>query len=122
MSAVRAASSSGVLAILRCVERCCPSATGEAFGHVELACMRSMQARRRAGLRSFPTQPLPGSACQGVRSDTALREPGVLRLQLLQSLDLIALQPAVFLAPANGMDGSPFRPQAESLQLEGELQ
>jgi hypothetical protein len=23
--------------------------------------------------------------------------------------------------PANGMDGSPFRPQAESLQLEGEL-
>ena len=23
--------------------------------------------------------------------------------------------------PSNGMDGSPFRPQAESLQLEGEL-
>jgi hypothetical protein len=33
------------------------------------------------------------------------------------------LQPAslVEIAPSNGMDGSPFRPQAESLQLEGEL-
>jgi len=55
-----------------------------------------------------------------VRSETAL--PVVLELKLLQPLYLFDLQPAKFLAPANGTDGSPSRPQAESLQQEGELQ
>ena len=49
-----------------------------------------------------------------------LAKPCILRLKFLQALHLIRLQPAELLAPANGMDGSPFRPQAESLQLEGE--
>jgi hypothetical protein len=43
---------------LRCVERCCPSA---AQARRSETCMTawicSIQARRRAGLRSFPGQP-----------------------------------------------------------------
>ena len=43
---------------LRCVERCCPSAA-QARRSETCSCARtcSMQARRRAGLRSFPERP-----------------------------------------------------------------
>src|SRR5437762_10700290 len=43
---------------LRCVERCCPSAA-QARRSETCSCARTclMQARRRAGLRSFPEQP-----------------------------------------------------------------
>ena len=49
-------------------------------------------------------------------------EPGVLGLQLLQPLHLVALQAAILIPPSNGMDGSPSTIQAESLEEEGELQ
>src|SRR5262245_28425997 len=43
---------------LRCVERCCPSAA-QARRSETCSCARtcSMQARRRAGLRTFPARP-----------------------------------------------------------------
>src|SRR5262245_26090588 len=58
ISAVRRSSSSRPRGILRCVERCCPSAA-QARRSETCSCARtcSMQARRRAGLRSFPGQP-----------------------------------------------------------------
>src|SRR5215831_17451219 len=58
MSAVRRCSSSRPRGSLRCVERCCPSAA-QARRSETCSCARtcSMQARRRAGLRSFPGQP-----------------------------------------------------------------
>src|SRR5262245_4724999 len=58
MSAVRRCSSSRPRGSLRCVERCCPSAA-QARRSETCSCARtcSMQARRRAGLRSFPAQP-----------------------------------------------------------------
>jgi hypothetical protein len=58
MSAVRRCSSSRPRGTLRCVERCCPSAA-QARRSETCSCARtrSMQARRRAGLRSFPVQP-----------------------------------------------------------------
>jgi hypothetical protein len=78
---------------------------------------------RRARLRSFPKQPLV------LKDDIVQRQirdrfaqPAILKLKLLQPLCLFDLQPAKFLAPANGMDGSPSHPHAESLQQEGELQ
>jgi hypothetical protein len=59
---------------------------------------RSMQARRRAGLRSFPVQPRRGSSCP--ESDQRLRaKTGVLRLEIFQPFNLIAPQPAVLLTP-----------------------
>ena len=54
------ASSSGVLAILRCVDRCWPRtrhANRSETPNVPMA--RSTQMRRRAGLTSFPKRPLP---------------------------------------------------------------
>src|SRR5262249_8051043 len=58
ISAVRRSSSSRPRGTLRCVERCCPSAA-QARRSETCSCARtcSMQARRRAGLRSFPGQP-----------------------------------------------------------------
>jgi hypothetical protein len=58
ISAVRRSSSSRPCGSLRCVERCCPSAA-QARRSETCSCARtcSMQARRRAGLRSFPGQP-----------------------------------------------------------------
>src|SRR3954469_8914101 len=49
---------------LRCVERCCPS-TAQARRSERESSRRtcSMQARRRAGLSSFPGPPPSGSAC-----------------------------------------------------------
>jgi hypothetical protein len=59
---VRRSSSSRPRGILRCVERCCPSAA-QARRSETCSCARTclMQARRRAGLRSFPGKP-PGMA------------------------------------------------------------
>ena len=58
VSAVSRSSSSRPRGTLRCVERCCPSA---AQARRSETCMTawicSIQARRRAGLRSFPGQP-----------------------------------------------------------------
>src|SRR5437016_9209136 len=58
ISAVRRCSSSRPRGTLRCVERCCPSAA-QARRSETCSCARTclMQARRRAGLRSFPEQP-----------------------------------------------------------------
>jgi sulfhydrogenase subunit beta (sulfur reductase) len=49
---------------------------------------------------------------QGVRivAEPDPDERYVLRLKLLEPLYLITLQPAIFMAPSNGMDGSPSRP------------
>src|SRR3954470_6906249 len=58
-----------------------------------------MQARRRAGLRSFPGQPPEGSACPA-SDPSRSAQPRVLSLEILQSLDLITLEPAKLLAPA----------------------
>src|SRR5262245_55155040 len=65
ISAVRRSSSSRPRGTLRCVERCCPSAA-QARRSETCSCARtcSMQARRRAGLRSFPARPPAESACQ----------------------------------------------------------
>lgn len=69
-----------------------------------------MQARRREGLRSFP---LPSSDLRGLRLRFLLSgqdqlvqgqvrhrpaQPGILLLQILQGPNLVALQPAEFLA------------------------
>ena len=58
LDTVRRSSSSRPRGTLRWVERCCPSAA-QARRSETCSCARtcSMQARRRAGLRSFPEQP-----------------------------------------------------------------
>src|SRR4029077_16242956 len=59
---------------------------------------RSMQARRRAGLVVSPGRLLQDQLVQGqIRHRTA--KPGVLRLEIPQALDLVALQAAKLLAP-----------------------
>jgi hypothetical protein len=60
-----------------------------------------MQARRRAGLRSFPVPPplREDHFVQGQVGDGA-PEPSILRLKLLHLPNLIALQATVFLAPS----------------------
>ena len=58
-----------------------------------------MQARRRAGLRSFPCSLGEDHLVQSQIRDCAPKT-GVLRLQILHPLDLIAPQPAVLLTPA----------------------
>src|SRR5580704_668178 len=57
-----------------------------------------MQARRRAGLSSFPGPPPAGSTCprSGLRSRG---EAGYSLLQLLQALHLVVLQTTKLLAP-----------------------
>ena len=51
--------------VLRCVERCWPSTRQAKRSDTPNASLaRSTQARRRAGLKSFPTQPPSGSASQ----------------------------------------------------------
>ena len=48
---------------IRSERRLAEHAAGEALGHAEHSCWtRSTQTRRRAGLTSFPTPPLSGSA------------------------------------------------------------
>src|SRR5207302_2833879 len=85
--------------ILRCVERCCPSAAQTRRSET-CNCPRtcSMQARRRAGLRSFPWQPQLRSACRALDQHHSA-EPAVLELKVLQALDLLGLQPAKLLPP-----------------------
>jgi hypothetical protein len=73
MSAVSRASSSRPCGMHRCVERCCPSTRQTRrsdSSSLDRTC--SMQARRKAGLRSFadavlrvPRRPLSRSACPG---------------------------------------------------------
>src|SRR5215212_3523874 len=64
LSAVSRSSSSRPRGALRCVERCWPSAAQVRRSDTPIVCtMCSTQARRRAGLRSFPARPPPGSAC-----------------------------------------------------------
>src|SRR5438132_5065263 len=84
--------------ILRCVERCCPSAAQTRRSET-CNCPRtcSMQARRRAGLRSFPWQPQLRSACQAL--DQTPLCGAVLELEVLQALDLLGLQPAKLRPP-----------------------
>src|SRR5438874_7722255 len=97
MSAVSRSSSSRPRGILRCVERCCPSAAQARRSEIDSACRTcSMQARRRAGLSSFPAPPPAGSAYP--RSDPTPH--AVLRLEILQAFYLVAFQPAELLAPA----------------------
>jgi len=64
MSANRRSSSARPLGLRRCVERCWPRTRqirrSDTFSSL---CNRSMQTRRRAGLRSFPWQPHSGSTC-----------------------------------------------------------
>lgn len=51
----------GTCGIFRCVERCCPSTRQANRSEIRNFCLTcSMQARRRAGLRSFPRQPPAG--------------------------------------------------------------
>jgi hypothetical protein len=91
MSAVSRSSSSRPRGTRRCVERCCPSARqtrrSDSF-RVDRTC--SMQARRRAGLTSFPKRPPSRSACPGQIGHRA-SEPGILRLQILQALDVLGV-------------------------------
>jgi hypothetical protein len=66
MSAVSLSSSSRPRGAWRCAERCWPSAAQtrrSETGKTRRTC--STQARRRAGPRSFPARPPPGSACPG---------------------------------------------------------
>jgi hypothetical protein len=56
----------------------------------------SIQARRRAGLRTGGL--LQNELVQRQVGDR-LAQTGILRLQLLQALDLLGLQPAVLLPP-----------------------
>jgi hypothetical protein len=58
-----------------------------------------MQARRRAGLSGFPRRLLQDHLVQRQVGDRGVK-PEVLRRQILQTLDLIALQPAELPAPA----------------------
>jgi hypothetical protein len=61
---VSAASSSHPRGGLRCVERCWPStAQTRRSESVSSDLILPMQARRRAGLKSFPLPPRSGSAC-----------------------------------------------------------
>ena len=65
MLAVKAASSSGVVGSLRCVDRCCPrTRQARLSGTPSSATTWSRRARRRAGPRSFPWRPRQGSACR----------------------------------------------------------
>ncbi len=58
-----------------------------------------MQARRRAGLRSFPGRPLQDQLVEReIRN--RLAQPLVLGLQLLHPAHLVGLQPTELLAPA----------------------
>jgi hypothetical protein len=76
MSAVSRSSSSRPRGILRCVERCWPSAAQARRSEIDSTPRTcSMQARRRAGLSSFPGPPPAGSACPG-SGPTPLGEAG----------------------------------------------
>src|SRR5436190_9689921 len=64
MSAVSRSSSSRPCGILRCVERCWPSAAQARRSETRSSRRTcSIQARRRAGLSNFPGLPPGGSAC-----------------------------------------------------------
>lgn len=69
-----------------------------ALGHFQFIDDMIHEARRRAGLRSFPWRPLLKSACQGKVGNGA-PEPSILRFQLLQALHLVTLQATVFGTP-----------------------
>src|SRR4030095_14016110 len=99
ISAVRRSSSSRPRGTLRCVERCCPSAA-QARRSETCSCARtcSMQARRRAGLRSFPGSLLQNELIQR-QIGNRLAQPAVLELKVLQALHLLGLQPTKLLAP-----------------------
>src|SRR4029450_8485185 len=100
MSALSRSSSSRPHGTLRCVERCWPSAAQARRSDTPSSRRTcSMQTRRRAGLRSFPGLPPAGSACPASGGNRSA-QPRVLSLEILQSLDLIALEPAKLLAPA----------------------
>jgi hypothetical protein len=58
-----------------------------------------MQARRRAGLRSFPSGLLQDELVEREIRDSPA-QPRVLGLKVLQPFDLVALEPAILLAPA----------------------
>src|SRR5918997_2233573 len=100
IAAVSAASSSGLVGVLRCVERCCPrTRQARRSGTPSSATTCSTQARRRAGPRRSPG---------GLRPDHLVErqvryrppKPRVLGLELLQALDLVPPQAAVLRAPA----------------------
>src|SRR5262249_15749887 len=82
-----------------CVERCCPSAA-QARRSDTCSCARtcSMQARRRARLRSFPGGLLQNELVQR-QIGNRLAQPAVLELKVLQALHLLGFQPAELLAP-----------------------
>src|SRR5689334_622151 len=101
MSAVSWSSSSRPRGVLRCVERCWPSAAqarrSETFSSRRTC---SMQARRRAG---------PGNVSRGGLLEDQLvqgqlgdrpAQPAIFGLERLQAPDLVALEPAILLAPA----------------------
>src|SRR3954452_16550962 len=100
MAALSAISSLGVVGSLRCVERCWPRTwQARLSGTPSSAITCSTQARRRAGLEVSL-----GSLGQNELVESEIRdrpsEPGILRLELLQPLHLIALQTAILGAPA----------------------
>ena len=86
--------------ILRCVERCWPSAA-QARRSDTRSPLRicSMLARRRAGLSNFPVQPPAGSACPG-SDPTPLCEAERSRSQNPSAAYLVRLQTAVLVARA----------------------
>src|SRR5215204_1270444 len=100
MSALSRSSSSRPCGTLRCVERCWPSAAQARRSDTPSSRRTcSMQTRRRAGLEVSPGCLLQNQLVQrqvGNRS----AQPRVLSLESLQSLDLVALEPAKLLAPA----------------------
>src|SRR3954471_21664772 len=100
MSALSRSSSSRPRGTLRCVERCWPSAAQARRSDTPSSRRTcSMQTRRRAGLRSFPGLPPAGSACPA-SGRQSLCAAACSQSEILQSLDLIALETAKLLAPA----------------------
>src|SRR5215207_10328112 len=100
MSALSRSSSSRPRGTLRCVERCWPSAAQarRSDHRVPGECARCRPGDAR-GLEVSPGSLLQDQLIEGqVRNRSA--QPRVLSLEILQSLDLIALKPAKLLAPA----------------------
>ena len=104
MSAVSAASSSGLVGFLRCVDRCCPRTRQASRSETPcLATTSSTHARRRAGLRSF--------------TGAALRVPLLLPLgSTSQSLDQRPLDVTDCSRPQAPSGASPDRPSSHRTQ------
>ena len=104
MLQVSRSSSSGPVGTRRCVDRCCPSTRqNRRADSISSDRTWSMQcaAARRASV-DFPCSFRRGSSCAALGSEIASK-PGVLRLQVLQLANLVALQPANTMSDKSNM-------------------